>query len=170
MLRPDPSPRRSSLPRRRRRAAARRIQTDEKPRRVTSCSTFANAREAAARHNRYLLTPQDYLHGEQEAARLGLEVIGVFHSHPTILTGLPNSTGSGRCPSFPISLPACRPGKAAGSRSWLLSEDRSGFMEELLLIGEAIHGSTGPRRSKPTMSRPGNMNKKLLFTNSCYVR
>jgi proteasome lid subunit RPN8/RPN11 len=34
------------------------------------------------RHNRYLLTPEDYLHGEREAARQGLDLIGVFHSHP----------------------------------------------------------------------------------------
>ena len=43
---------------------------------------LANTREDAARHNRYLLDPQDYLHGEMEAARLGLDVLGVFHSHP----------------------------------------------------------------------------------------
>ena len=35
-----------------------------------------------ARHNRYLLTPQDFLRGEQEAARQGLDLLGVFHSHP----------------------------------------------------------------------------------------
>jgi proteasome lid subunit RPN8/RPN11 len=43
---------------------------------------FANAREQSARHNRYLLTAEDVLHGEMEAARLGMDVIGVFHSHP----------------------------------------------------------------------------------------
>ncbi len=39
-------------------------------------------REDTARHNRYLITPQDMLAGEIEADRLGLDVVGVFHSHP----------------------------------------------------------------------------------------
>ena len=43
---------------------------------------ISNAREDSARHNRYLLTPQDYLRGEQEATRRGLDILGVFHSHP----------------------------------------------------------------------------------------
>ncbi len=44
---------------------------------------LANGREAAARRNRYLLSSSDYLRGEEEAARRGLEVLGIFHSHPT---------------------------------------------------------------------------------------
>ncbi|MBP1702758.1 MAG: putative metal-dependent protease of the superfamily, partial [Chloroflexi bacterium] len=44
--------------------------------------SLENAREDSARHNRYLLTPEDYLRGELEASRLGLDVLGVFHSHP----------------------------------------------------------------------------------------
>ncbi len=39
---------------------------------VTRLLTFSNVREAAARRNRYLLAPQDYLHGEQEAEEAGL--------------------------------------------------------------------------------------------------
>ena len=36
---------------------------------VTQILALANSREEGARHNRYLLTPQDYLRGEQEADR-----------------------------------------------------------------------------------------------------
>ena len=49
---------------------------------VTEILTLENARESSARHNRYLLTAEDYLRGENEAARRGLDVLGVFHSHP----------------------------------------------------------------------------------------
>ena len=49
---------------------------------VTAILELPNAREESAQHNRYLLTPQDMLRSEQEAAKLGLDVIGVFHSHP----------------------------------------------------------------------------------------
>ena len=49
---------------------------------VTGILALGNAREDAARHNRYLLTAEDYMHGEQEAARMGQDVLGVSHSHP----------------------------------------------------------------------------------------
>lgn len=55
---------------------------DGKSRVVKNIFPLTNAREDEARHNRYLITPQDMLAGEQEADRLGLDVVGVFHSHP----------------------------------------------------------------------------------------
>src|SRR3990172_4381580 len=51
-------------------------------RQVSAILSLPNAREAGARRNRYLVTAQDYLRGELEADRLGLDVLGVFHSHP----------------------------------------------------------------------------------------
>jgi hypothetical protein len=73
---------------------------------VTRLVTFANAREQSARHNRYLLTPQDYLRGEQEAARLELDVCSI--RTPIILTARRNSTANGPCPGFRTSSRACR--------------------------------------------------------------
>jgi proteasome lid subunit RPN8/RPN11 len=49
---------------------------------VQAILTLSNAREHEARHNRYLITAKDYLKAEMEAERLGLQLIGVFHSHP----------------------------------------------------------------------------------------
>ena len=53
--------------------------TDEEQRTVMAILALSNAREDAARHNRYLITPEDYLKAELEADRLGLSLIGVFH-------------------------------------------------------------------------------------------
>jgi proteasome lid subunit RPN8/RPN11 len=102
--------------------------------RVTRLVTFANAREQSARHNRYLLTPQDYMHGEQEAARLGLDVVGVFHSHPNH-PDLPSEFDrEWAMPWLSYVITSIQAGRANGSRSWLLSEDRSEFYEEPLTI------------------------------------
>ena len=98
--------------------------------------TFENARELSARHNRYLLTPQDFLHGEQQAARLGLDVIGVFHSHPDHPNQPSEFDRDWAMPRFSYIITSVESGKAAGSRSWSLSEDRSRFDEERLLISE----------------------------------
>jgi len=49
---------------------------------VKEILALSNAREDAARHNRFLITPEDYLKAELKADSLGLSLIGVFHSHP----------------------------------------------------------------------------------------
>lgn len=104
--------------------------------RVTHILPLENHREASARHNRYLLSAQDYLHGEQEAARLGLEVLGVFHSHPDHPNQPSAFDREWAMPWFSYLITSIEKGKAAGSRSWQLLEDRSGFDEETLRVEE----------------------------------
>jgi proteasome lid subunit RPN8/RPN11 len=47
--------------------------------RVENILPLDNAREDGARHNRFLIAPEDYLQAELTAERLGLSLIGVFH-------------------------------------------------------------------------------------------
>src|SRR5210317_287871 len=51
-------------------------------REVVAILPVVNAREDSARHNRYLITPQDMLAGEIAAENQGLDIVGIFHSHP----------------------------------------------------------------------------------------
>lgn len=103
-------------------------------RRVTALLRLDNAREDAARHNRYLLTPQDYLRGEQEAARLGLDVIGVFHSHPDHPNRPSEFDREWAMPWFSYLITSVQAGRAVESRSWQLGEGREGFVEEEVFI------------------------------------
>ncbi len=98
--------------------------------------TFDNAREPGARHNRYLLTPQDFLHGEQQAAALGLDVIGVFHSHPDHPNQPSEFDREWAIPWLSYIITGVEAGKAVGSRSWLLREDRTQFDQEPLLTSD----------------------------------
>ena len=93
-----------------------------------------NSREDTARHNRYLLTPQDYLRGEQDAARLGLDVLGIFHSHPDHPNQPSEFDRDWALPWLSYIITSVRSGKAVESRSWLLVEDRSNFTEEPLVV------------------------------------
>lgn len=102
--------------------------------RVRRLLLLENAREQAARHNRYLLSPQDYLRGEQEAARLGLEVLGVFHSHPDHPNQPSDFDREWAMPWFSYVITSVQQGKAVNSRAWVLLEDRSGFLEEPIQI------------------------------------
>lgn len=101
---------------------------------VTQILALANSREEGARHNRYLLTPQDYLRGEQEADRLGLDVLGIFHSHPDH-PNLPSEFDRDwAMPWFSYLITSVQAGQAVESRSWLLTEDRSQFSEEQIMV------------------------------------
>ncbi len=93
-----------------------------------------NSREDEARHNRYLLTSKDYLRGEQEAARRGLDVLGVFHSHPDHPDRPSDFDREWALPWFSYVITSVQNGKAVVSRSWLLNEDRSAFQEEPIVI------------------------------------
>ncbi|RPI34165.1 MAG: M67 family peptidase [Chloroflexota bacterium] len=102
--------------------------------RVAAILPLLNSREDAARHNRYLLDPQDYLRGEEEAARLGLEVLGIFHSHPDHPNRPSEFDREWAMPWFSYLITSVLNGRAVESRTWLLKEDRSGFEEESMTL------------------------------------
>ncbi len=102
------------------------------PRRVTAILFLPNTREDDARRNRYLITPGDYLKGELEAGRLGLTLLGVFHSHPDH-PNLPSEFDREWAqPFFSYLITSVNSGQAAASRAWRLAEDRSVFLEETI--------------------------------------
>ena len=108
---------------------------DGEIRRVLSLLPLPNARESEARHNRYILTPQDYLAGEDEADRLKLLLLGVFHSHPDHPNQPSEYDREWAQPFFSYVITNIQSGRAVSSRSWRLLEDRSDFIEEPVRIG-----------------------------------
>ena len=105
-------------------------QTKEQQRWVAAILPVTNAREDLARHNRYLITPQDMYHSEQEASRRGLEVIGIFHSHPDHPNHPSEFDREWALPWFSYVITSVQDGKALQSRSWRLTNDRDHFEEE----------------------------------------
>lgn len=108
--------------------------TDGSRRQVLDLLLVPNAREDGARHNRYLLSAQDMLAAEDEAERRGLEVVGVFHSHPDHPNQPSEFDRNWAMPWFSYLITSVITGRAASSRAWRLSEDRERFEEETLLI------------------------------------
>jgi len=97
---------------------------------VQAIFPLTNSREASARHNRYLITPEDYLKAEMEADKLGLSLLGVFHSHPDHPNRPSEFDREWAQPFFSYIITNVDSGKAIESRSWRLLEDRSQFVEE----------------------------------------
>jgi proteasome lid subunit RPN8/RPN11 len=91
-----------------------------------------NEWEAGEQYHRYLITPQDMLRGENEAARRGLDVIGVFHSHPDHVAEPSNMDRDWALPWFSYMITSVQTAKAVVSRSWLLRDDRTAFDEETI--------------------------------------
>src|SRR3972149_2518248 len=87
-------------------------------RRVTEIYSLTNAREDSARHNRYLITPEDYLKAELTADKLGLSLIGVFHSHPDHPNRPSEFDRDWAQPFFSYIITSVNAGKAIESRSW----------------------------------------------------
>jgi proteasome lid subunit RPN8/RPN11 len=109
---------------------------DGEQRQVTQIFTTENAREDAARHNRYLVTPEDYLKAEITADNLGLSLIGVFHSHPDHPNRPSEFDREWAQPFFSYIITSVNEGKAVESRSWRLVENRSKFEEEDITVQE----------------------------------
>ena len=106
---------------------------DGKQRHIAQIFITENVREDEARHNRYLVTPQEYLQAEIAAELLGLSLIGVFHSHPDHPNRPSEFDREWAQPFFSYIITSVNEGKAVESRSWRLAEDRSEFEEEKII-------------------------------------
>lgn len=100
---------------------------------VKEIFALPNAREEEARHNRFLLTPEDYMKAEMKAMELGVDLIGVFHSHPDSPNIPSEYDREWAQPFFSYIITRVDEGKAVNHRSWRLVEDRSKYDEEEMI-------------------------------------
>ncbi len=97
---------------------------------VEAILPLANRWDGAEQYHRFLLTPQDMLLGEQAAAKRGLDVIGIFHSHPDHPAEPSGFDRDWAWPWYSYIITTVADRRATVSRSWLLKENRSGYDEE----------------------------------------
>ena len=95
-----------------------------------------NTREQGARHNRYLLGPEQMRRAEDIAQRLGLELIGIFHSHPDHAAQPSEFDREWALPWFSYLITSVGKGQATDTQGWQLSEDRKQFIEIKVLVEE----------------------------------
>ncbi len=101
---------------------------------VKQILALPNARENEARHNRFLIAPEDYLKAELTADKHGLSLIGVFHSHPDCPNTPSEYDREWAQPFFSYIITRVDEGRAVNSRSWRLVEDRSRYEEEEIIF------------------------------------
>jgi len=82
---------------------------------------------------RFLIDPRDWQQAELEAMMNGLDVLGVFHSHPDDApVASPRDVAWASWPGYSYLITQVLEGRPTFSRSWQLKADRSGFNEEVI--------------------------------------
>jgi proteasome lid subunit RPN8/RPN11 len=99
---------------------------------VTAVFPVPNSWEVEAeKPERFLISPQDMLRAELSAASQGLDIVGIFHSHPDHPPiASPRDVAWAAWPGHSYLITEIRQGSPKQSRSWQLLPDRSGFKEE----------------------------------------
>jgi proteasome lid subunit RPN8/RPN11 len=80
---------------------------------------------------RFRISSEDMLQAELAAASQGLDIVGIFHSHPNHPpVASPRDVAWAAWPGHSYLITEIRQGQPKQSRSWQLLENRSGFVEE----------------------------------------
>jgi proteasome lid subunit RPN8/RPN11 len=89
------------------------------------------------KRERFQIAAADMLQAELAAMQQGLEVVGVFHSHPDCPpVASPRDLAWAAWPGYSYLITEVRHGRPATSRSWQLMPDRSGFHEEEIVLAD----------------------------------
>lgn len=91
---------------------------------------ISNAREEAAKRNRFLITPEELLRGERYARDNKLEVVGFYHSHPDSPAVGSQYDLEHAWPTYSYIIVMTGKDFTGDLRSWVQRADRSQFDEE----------------------------------------
>lgn len=87
-----------------------------------------------ARRTRFVIHPRELLRLEDALEGSGREILGFYHSHPDHPAAPSEFDREHAWPTYSYVVISVLAGKALHLTSWLLSEDRSGFEEELVRV------------------------------------
>lgn len=90
-----------------------------------------------SRENRYSIDPKELIHTDEEARRLRLELIGMYHSHPDAPAQPSSLDLEHAWPWYTYLVLSVPKGEPRDVAAWSLSEDRSRFnRDDLKIMGE----------------------------------
>jgi proteasome lid subunit RPN8/RPN11 len=108
----------------------------DRTKKIEECLLLSNARENSARHNRFLITPVEFMKCDRIARSKQLDILGIYHSHPDHPAAPSDYDREHAFPFYSYVIVSVANGKAEELTSWELEEDRSGFSAERILWGE----------------------------------
>jgi proteasome lid subunit RPN8/RPN11 len=87
-----------------------------------------------AAHHRYLISPDDFRAAAREAAAMGLDIVGTYHSHPDVAAVPSPYDLEHAWPWYRYLILSISNGVVRDERVWELREDRSAFIEHPLHV------------------------------------
>lgn len=103
---------------------------------VTETYSISNAREEAAKRNRFLIQPEELMRGEKYARERRLDVVGFYHSHPDHPAVPSQYDLEHAWPTYSYIIVSVLQGSATDLFSWELEADRSRFNSEEISEGD----------------------------------
>src|SRR5213594_2387202 len=104
-------------------------QIDNSVKSVADVRPMSNSREDSL-HNRYLIAPQELLEIENECRRLGMDIVGFYHSHPDHPARPSEFDREHAFPWYSYVIISVVRGEPGDLASWTLRDDRSAFESE----------------------------------------
>lgn len=103
---------------------------------VAETYAISNSREEEAKRNRFLIRPEEFMAGDRYARSRGLEIVGVYHSHPDSPAVPSQYDLDHALPVYSYIIVSVRSAQAGDFFSWEMEADRSKFNEEEISISD----------------------------------
>ena len=97
---------------------------------VKSLRPIVNARESGEQYHRFLITAEEMMQAELEARRLGLEIVGFYHSHPDHPAKPSDYDRDHALPFYSYIILRVAEGRSEQMTSWRLQLSREAFDSE----------------------------------------
>ena len=94
--------------------------------RITEIRSQPNER-TESRENRFVISPEEFKAAEIYARKAGLQLVGIYHSHPDSPARPSDYDRDHAWPWFSYVIVSVEGGKAVEAHAWQLKDDRSGF-------------------------------------------
>ena len=101
---------------------------------VKALKPIENARESGEQYHRFLITAEDMVQAELEARKLGLEIVGFYHSHPDHPARPSDYDRDHALPFYSYIILRVAEGRPELMTSWRLQLSREAFDREELEI------------------------------------
>ena len=101
---------------------------------VKSLRPIENARESGEQYHRFLITAEDMMQAEIEARKIGLEIVGFYHSHPDHPAAPSEYDRDHALPFYHYIILRVAEGRPEDMTDWRLRLSREAFDAENLKI------------------------------------
>lgn len=108
---------------------------------------IANEWDADERRRRFLITPQEMMRAEREARQRGLDILGVYHSHPNAPARPSEFDREHAWPWYSYLIASVREGRFDVLTGWQLRDDRTAYDE--VTINQPVEGDHPTYGSHP---------------------